>query len=104
MEYRMAKKTTFNSVMNNDPVEVKPSTIGLGVALGLVGLWAAYDTGRNRGQAQSREQMGAVHRSMGGRGPQAGAGVAGWLGGRGAYSPYQYEDPSSVHTGWQNMP
>ena len=97
-------KGSMQRMMNNESVEIKPSTIALGLGLLGIGLYAMYDKGRTSGEVAAKEQMGAVHRSMGGRGPEAGAGVAGWMGGRGEYQPYEYEAPSSVVTGWSKLP
>lgn len=74
--------------------------------------WMAYARGqgpmpsggnrRQRGGGKGR--FGAVHRSMGGRGPNAGRGVAGYLGGRGEYNPYSYESPSGLHANFAHFP
>lgn len=49
------------------------------------------------------DSYGAVSRVQGGRGPDAGGGIATQLGGRSPGTPYRYSSPSSVVTGWNTF-
>ena len=118
----MAKKYRIQKLMSGKPVKIDPIEFVIAGSLLAIGAIAVADAGRNTGYARAQDQLhgpqprpqhqpragqyGSVAPTMGGRGPHAGAGVSGPMGGRTARESeqYDYDTPSATATQWDYLP